>query len=153
MIGGIHMRTNWSNYAWKLCWVVGLIALTLLSSFLRQRIRDNSAITFDMLPYFWFHATIFLVFGLYISILFLKTWTVNINWPLLLCVSLPSLLIAFYSPVIFTIVKYTTPDPSSFSVPIPYWLHRINELGIPAIVAGLSIMIGMFENRNTNNSN
>ncbi|MEI4770175.1 hypothetical protein WAX74_11065 [Psychrobacillus sp. FJAT-51614] len=147
------MSANWSNYVWKLSWLVGLIALILLSSLLGQNIRENSAITFNLIPYFWFITTTFLVFGLYISVLFIRSWTVKLNWPLLLCISLPSLLIAFYSPVIVTVIQYTTSESSNFSAPVPYWIYQINELGIPAIVAGLSIMIGIFENRNTNNSN
>jgi hypothetical protein len=136
------MRKNWSPYVWKLLWGVGLIVLLLISYHLENKVRNHVAITFQSLPIFWFIPTAYFVFGIYISLVLDRDWTVKWNWPLIVCVTLPFLIFAFYSPVIYTIVQSTSSD-NNFSVPIPFWMMKINSLGIPSIVAGITLMVGM----------
>ncbi|MFF2754903.1 hypothetical protein ACFVR1_14270 [Psychrobacillus sp. NPDC058041] len=136
------MRKNWSPYVWKLLWVVGLIALVLISYHLENKVRNHVAITFQPLSIFWFMPTAYFVFGIYISLVLVRDWTFKWNWPLVVCVTIPLLIIAFYSPVIYTIVQSISSD-NNFSLPIPFWMMKINSLGIPSIVAGITLMVGM----------
>ncbi|QFG00190.1 hypothetical protein PB01_15980 [Psychrobacillus glaciei] len=142
------MRKKWSPYVWNLLWVVGLIALLLISNELGLKIRYHVATTFHMLPITWYYAFAAFVIGVYISLLFINVRAVKWNWPLIICVTVPCFIIAFYYPVTYTIVQTTASDPGNFSVPIPIWLMNINFvgiLGIPSLVAGLTLMVGMFE--------
>ncbi|WP_391203914.1 hypothetical protein [Psychrobacillus sp. L4] len=141
------MPKNWSPYVWKLLWGVGLIVLLFIIYHLELKVRNHVAITFQPLPIFWFLPTAYFVFGIYISFIFVKVWSVKWNWPLIVCVTIPFLILAFYSPVIYTIIQSTSSDSNSFSVPIPYWIMNINSLGIPSIVAGITLMVGMFGKR------
>lgn len=139
------MRKNWSRYAWKLLWLVGLIALLFLHFNLELKVKNYVAITFQSLPMFWFISTAPFVLGIYISLLFVKVRSFKWNWPLILCITVPSLIIAFYNPIIYTIVINVASDSNSFSVPIPFWMFKINTYGILSLVAGLTLMVGMFE--------
>ncbi|MFF5399802.1 hypothetical protein ACFY5J_21035 [Peribacillus butanolivorans] len=137
------MRLNWSIFFLKLIWVVGLFGLVLIGYQLELIINQKVDETFNILPLYWFHTTVPFLFGLYISLLFVKGWSFRINPPLFLCVTVPCLIISFYSPVAYTVVSNTT-SASSFSVPIPFWLYEINSYGIASIVAGLTFIVGLF---------
>ncbi|WP_391117311.1 hypothetical protein [Psychrobacillus sp. L3] len=142
------MSKNWLPYVWKLLWVVGLIALLLISNELWIKVRNHVATTFYMTPSIWYYATAAFVIGVYISLLFVNVRAVKWNWPLIICVTVPCFIIAFYFPVTYSIVQTTASDPGNFSVPIPNWIMNINFvgiLGIPSLVAGLTLMVGMFE--------
>jgi hypothetical protein len=141
--GVSEMRLNWSKFAFKLIWVIGLFGMVLVGFHYEQIIKHYVVTTFNTLPRFWFNSTVPFLFGVYISILFVKVWSIKINLPLFLCLTIPCLIISFYSPVIYTIVSNTTSTPSSFSVPIPFWMIKINYFGIAPIVAGLTLIVGL----------
>ncbi len=138
------LSSQWSKYVWKLLWIAGLFAMIIISYQLEQSLRNHVATNFNPLPLFWFHTIVPAVFGVFIALLFVKSWSVKLNFPLILCVTIPCLLIAFYSPVILTIVQNTTATPDSYTVPIPLWMHEINSNGIPSVVAGLTLIVGLF---------
>ncbi|QFG00195.1 hypothetical protein PB01_16015 [Psychrobacillus glaciei] len=110
--------------------------------------KNHVSTTFYMLPMLWFNAIATFIFEIYISFLFIKFWSVRWNWSLILCVTIPCFIVACYSPVIDTIVQSTTSDLNSFSVPIPFWMMKINSLRIPSIVAGITLMVGMLGREN-----
>ncbi|TQR19320.1 hypothetical protein [Psychrobacillus vulpis] len=138
------MRKNWSSYVWKLLWAVGLIALLIISYDLEIKVKNHVATTFRPLPYIWFQFIASFVLGIYLSLLFIKVWLVKWNWALILCVTLPLLIIASYFPIIVTTFESTSLDPNNYSVPFPYWMMKVNLHGIPSIVAGLTLMVGLF---------
>lgn len=145
MIKGVfEMRHNWSKFALKLIWVIGLFGMVFVGFHYEQIVKHYVETTLNPLPQFWFNSTIPFLFGVYMSILFVKVWSFKINLPLFLCVTIPCLIISFYSPVIYTIVSNTTSTPSSFSVPIPFWMIKINYFGIAPIVAGLTLIVSLF---------
>ncbi len=145
------MGSNWSKIALKILWVLGLIGCTLISYHFEQTVKQKGEATFDFLPLYWFKSVVPILFGVYISLLFVKWRSMTINTPLLLCVSIPCLIIALYNPVIYSIVANTTSSSSSFSVPIPFWMIKINSLGIPSIVAGATFFPSFFGNSPSKN--
>jgi hypothetical protein len=142
--GGTIMHLDWSKFAFKLIWVVGLIGLILVGFHYEQIIKQKVEGTYNPLPLYWFYSTVPFLFGVYISLLFVKVWSFKTDLSLFLCVTVPFLIISFYSPVIYTVVFNTTTTPSSFSVPIPFWLYKINSFGIVPIVAGLTFTVSLF---------
>lgn len=138
------MRRNWSNYVLKLMWLIGFIALLLISSDLEQSIRQTVATTFKPQNMFWFYANAPLVIGVYISFIFIREWSFKLNVPLLLCITVPCFIVTFYFPIAYVIASLTTATPGSFSVPSPFWMLDLNSLKIPSLVAGLTLMIGIF---------
>lgn len=138
------MRKNWSSYAWKLLWTIGLIALLIISFNLEIKVKNQMATTFNMLPVIWFQFIANVLLGIYLSLLFIKEWSVKRNWSLIVCVTLPFLIISIYSPIAIILVQNLVKDPNNYSVPLPWWLMKSTMHGIPAIVAGLSLMLGLF---------
>lgn len=138
------MRKNWSPYVWKLLWTIGLIVLLMISYNLELKVKTHVATSFHMLPIIWFQFIANLVLGVYLSLLFIKKWSFNRNWSLLVCVTLPSLFFACYYPIVISIIENTTADPSNYSVPFLYPVLQMNFNGIPAIISGLTLMIGLF---------
>jgi hypothetical protein len=138
------MPQDITKIALKLLWVIGLLALLLVAFHYQQMIKQDFEATFNPLSTYWFHSIVPFLFGLYSSLLLIKRKTFNINLPLLLCVTCPLLILAFYSPVTYTIFLNIAPNPSSFSVPIPFWLFKLNSFEIVPIVAGLTLSVSLF---------
>jgi hypothetical protein len=138
------LSSQWSKYVWKLLWIVGLFAIVIISSQLEQSIKQHVATNYKMLPLFWFYSVVPVVFGVYVALLFVRIRSIKLNFPLILCVTIPCLLGAFYSPVIFTIVQNNTSTPDSYTMPIPIWMYSTNAIGILSVVAGLTLIVGLF---------
>lgn len=146
------MHRKWSPYVWKLLWTAGLIALLIISYKLELKVKNHVATTFQILPIIWLQFIANFVLGIYLSLLFIKKWSVKWNWSLIVCVTLPFLILSIYLPVAITFVQSMAQDPNNFSVPIPNWLMKITTYGIPAIVAGLTLMIGLFSKTTRTNN-
>ncbi|MBK3493748.1 hypothetical protein JFL43_02510 [Viridibacillus sp. YIM B01967] len=136
------MDHNWSKFTLKLIWVVGLFGLILGSYHLKQMVEQQVSQNYIIGPRFWLDATMPFLFGLYISLLFIKRWTFKINIPLFLCVTVPCLIISFYTPVVYTITSNSTSD-LVLSIPMPFWLFKLNSYGIAPITAGLTFLISL----------
>ncbi|MGA3603088.1 hypothetical protein [Lysinibacillus agricola] len=138
------MRQDIITIALKLLWVIGLLALILVASHYQQVIKQDFEATYNPLNTYWFHSIVPFLFGLYSSLLFIKFWSLKIDIPLFLCVTIPLLILSFYIPVTYTIFSNIAPNPSSFSVPIPFWLFKINSFELVPIVAGLTFIVSLF---------
>ena len=138
------MLNKWSKYIWKLIWLVGLVILVHFGNEVEQIVRNYVSIKFNMQPLFWLHAIVPFILGIYISLLFVERWAFNFNLPLLLCVALPCSIIAFYVPIIHTTMAIIAIDSSSFSIPIPLWTMNQTTSSTVSVVAGLTLMFGLF---------
>jgi hypothetical protein len=105
--------------------------------------EQNRSETFNLLPVLWFSFAVPVLFGIYLSFLFIKNWSLKINVPLLLCVSLPCLILSMYTPVVSTVAMMTS-SSASLTFPVPFWMLEINHLGIVSFVGGFSLFISLF---------
>lgn len=145
--GGFIMRPKWSIWGLKLLWFAGLLGLILIGYHFKLKIEQIFDETFNPLYLIWYNSILPFLFGIYISLLFVKKWSFKINTPLLLCVAVPCLILSFYGPFVISI-------PFSFNLPEPFWLLQINTFDIAPVVAGLTIVVGLFEgNRPSKNEN
>ncbi|WP_342511662.1 hypothetical protein MKY34_14190 [Sporosarcina sp. FSL K6-1522] len=128
----------------RLLWTAGLFGLLLIGVKLEIMIKQSFEISFTVLPLFWFQAIAPLLLGVYTSLLFVTIKSFRLQLPLLLCVTLPCLLISFYMPIAFMIVSAMSSSPENFSVPIPFWMLTINSFGIVPVVAGLTLVMSLF---------
>lgn len=135
---------KWSKYVWKSLWVVGLFILVIFSSQLEQSVKKYVETNFNMSPLFWLYSIVPIVFGVYIALLFVKIRSVKLNPSLIVCVTIPCLFIALYGPIISTIVQNTASTPDSYTVAIPLWMYNTNAIGILSVVAGLTLIVGLF---------
>ncbi|MGG0656991.1 hypothetical protein [Rummeliibacillus pycnus] len=70
-------KSNWLSYFWKFLWVVGLIFLSNLSFNYENQIQQTARETFSLIPVIWSKLFISILFGLYISLIFVKKWSFN----------------------------------------------------------------------------
>jgi len=135
---------RWSSYFFRVMWFLGLIFMVTMSYELEIIVQRNSSSSFQYHASFWYFSVAPTLFGIYLSLLFIKRWSVKINMPLLLGVSVPCLALTLYSPVIYTIV---TMSPSYSTVPIPFWLMKISQSGMFSMISafgGFSLFIALF---------
>ncbi|MGE7602585.1 hypothetical protein ACQKL5_08745 [Peribacillus sp. NPDC097675] len=127
------MRSHWSSYVWRLLWLAGLFVLINSSFTLGLSIQKKVDESFIIDPLFWFDTLAPLVFGVYLSLLFMKGWTLKIHKPLFLCVTIPCLILSLYVPSVYTF------SPNIEHLPNPFWLLSRDGFRIIPIVAGLTL--------------
>ncbi|KAB2336589.1 hypothetical protein F7731_09490 [Cytobacillus depressus] len=142
-------NSNLAFYFWKILWLLGLIVLGNVCLNFRNQVEQTSRETFDMIPFVWVESLIPFIFGLYISLLFVKKWTFNINPSLLWCVSIPCIIFSFGLPlsVSFSVLKVF---PEELAISINFWLLNISSLGVLGIVAGLTLILSFFNTHSNN---
>ena len=124
---------KWSTYIWKLIWVIGLFLLTIISFDIKNQIKNS--FNYDMIS--WTNSIIFFIWGIYLSLIFIKKWSIKINPPLLICVFIPSFLFLLIPPLTSTL---------SISIPIGMWFLKAFNSNLIEIVAGLTFMLSIFNN-------
>lgn len=133
-------KSNWLSYFRKIIWFVGLIILSNISIYFANYVKQIANDTFTFIPLLWTHSFISLIFGIYVSLIFVKKWSFKINHSLLWCVSIPCLLISFCYPIISILSPI---EGISFSF-IPNWLIRITSLEVFGIIAGMTFILSIF---------
>ncbi|MGG1662384.1 hypothetical protein [Brevibacillus sp. NRS-1366] len=133
------MLVNWSKFVWKAIWFVGLVVLAYLAFDCGYMIKEHVASTYDSTPFVWFSAGSAFLFGMYLSLLFVKRWSFQVNLPLLLCVCIPCLLLTAYYPIVYT---FDLSFP--FDILIAPWLWKVIDNDIVSIVAGFTLLMGLF---------
>ncbi|MBU8880100.1 hypothetical protein BGM26_14045 [Bacillus sp. FJAT-29790] len=131
------MRPKWSKWVLKLLWFPGLLGLLFISNHFELIVKQKVTETFIHLPLFWFYSIVPFIFGVYISLLFVKKWLFKMNKQLFLCVTVPCLIISFYFPIVATFF-------SNAPIPFVYWIINPTSTGIASIVAGLTFMLAFF---------
>ncbi|MBA9025555.1 hypothetical protein [Peribacillus huizhouensis] len=132
------MLPKWSIWVLKLFWVVGLLGLLFMGFHFEQSLQQKASETYHILPLFWFYSIAPFLLGAYISLLFIQKWLFKMNKPLILCVSVPCLIISFYSPIV------TTFFPNATFLPNVFWTFELSFFGITPMVAGLTLIVGLF---------
>ena len=131
-----------SLYLQKLVWVVGLILLAYLSLFVENYFREIAKDTFNPASLIWSDSIIPFGLGIYLSFLFIKKLSLNVDITLLSIVCIPSFLISFCYPILIMFDNWGI--SSSF---IPYWIIRISTMDVFGIIAGLTLMLSIFTNQ------
>ncbi|MFP3919809.1 hypothetical protein U5N28_18550 [Lysinibacillus telephonicus] len=130
-------KYKWSTYLWKLLWVVGLIILSLIILNFENQVRNFVDATLYFSLIFWFNLISSILFGIYISLIFVKTWSLNINTTLLWGVSIPCILISFFYPIMLTLGK----------AGVPNWIIQISTSEVLGIVSGMTLILSFFSNQ------
>lgn len=137
-----------SIYFKKIIWAVGLVILVNLSLDFRIQIQQTAQENFNAVPLFWFDVINSILFGLYISLLLVKKWSIKINHSLLWCVAVPCLLLLLIYPTLSTLASYEL-LPESFSYTfISTWLFKtaMSTPIVVGIVAGMTMTLSLFNN-------
>ncbi|MBD8069808.1 hypothetical protein [Bacillus sp. PS06] len=135
-------RRKWLNYVSKLLWVIGLTILAIVSFNIEEQLRLSAQETFNHVLVLWSKPLVSTIFGIYISLLFIKKWSYNINSSLFWCVALPCMLLSFIYPILVT-AFYSNPDFFIDSL-INLWIYKISSYNVFGIVTGFTLMLSLF---------
>lgn len=131
------MHPMWSTWIMKLLWFAGLLGLLYISNYFELIVKQKVNATFITLPLIWFYSIVPFIFGVYISLLFVKKWLFIMKKQLFLCVTVPCLIISFYYPIAATFFP-------NAPFPFVYWIINPNSAGIASLVAGLTFILAFF---------
>ena len=98
-------KSNGLYYFLKILWVVGLIILAMISFNYENQLQQTATETFNFIPVIWSKLFMSIIFGLYISLLFVKKWSFNINPSLLWCVAMPCSILCWSSDISYTFIS------------------------------------------------
>lgn len=124
---------KWSTYIRKLIWVIGLLLLAIISFDIKDQIKNG--VNYDMIS--WTSSIIPFIWGIYLSLILIKKWSIKINPPLLICIFIPSFLFSLIPPLTSSL---------SISIPIGMWFLKALNSNLIEIVAGLTFMLSIFNN-------
>lgn len=116
----------------KVLWVIGLFVLLSLFADVTGVTGNISNSIIEI--HFWVISIGYFLLGIYLSLLFIDNWKLNINKTLLLCVSFPCLIFGLYTPI-----AYMT--NASLLQLIPG-----SATGISSLIGGYSLMKALFDN-------
>ena len=124
-------------YFWKALWVAGLIVLAIMSFDYTIQAKQTMGETLNQVSYVWTKLFISIIFGLYISLLLVKKWSLKINPSLLICVTIPCLLLSFSYPI-WSIHEF------NLSPLIVFYLMKILSTDLLGTIGGLTLVLGIF---------
>ncbi|RKD26509.1 hypothetical protein BEP19_16870 [Ammoniphilus oxalaticus] len=133
-----------SLYIRKILWLVGLIILSIISLNFENQLKQTASETFDTLSVFWSKPIISVLFGFYVSLIFVKKWSININLSLLWCVAIPCTLVSFGYPILATLSSIGLLPENIESSPVPFWLLKLFLFDVFGIITGLTLILGFF---------
>lgn len=123
--------------------MIGLIILSIISLNYDQYFKHMASDTLNYFPVILSKLLISIFFGIYVSLIFVKKWTINFNPSLLYCVTIPCMLISFSYPLLITLESVFENQTFSF---IPYWVLRLSSLEVFGITVGLTLILSIFNN-------
>lgn len=130
------------EYLLKILWVIGLTILAVINYNVINQLSLTAQATFNHFLVIWARPILSIIFGLYLSLIFIKKWSININASLLWCVAVPCLLLSFLYPLLVTA---STNNPGLFLTSfINFLIYTIYHSNIFGVVAGLTFILSLF---------
>ncbi|CAM3966463.1 hypothetical protein [Alicyclobacillus pomorum] len=128
------MKTR-NRYVLYFLWSIGAYALLAVANRMSYRIQQYTAETYNTLSAMRLEWLILFVLGMYVGILFVRNWKVHPNWPLLIFVFLPTLLL---NPALNYSLFTTTLFHTLFFFP------ATGMATVLTIVSGCALLVGVF---------
>lgn len=115
-----------------------MFLLLVISFQLEHEATVTAQQSYRVLPLTWANTGISFVLGVYLSLLFIESFSLRINKPILACVFVPCAVIGFYIPTAVSV-----------SLDLPLWVTKLNTHGFPMLLSGFSLMLALFRQSNT----
>ncbi len=135
----------WMKYLLYLIWVIGLFLFIFIAYRYSMQLKQLSQMYFNLKPIIWFAFIAPFLFGVYFGILFIRSWRVQPNIPLLLCVFLPTLILSIWNPVAWS----TIPSGGGTGlIEVPsFVVATTTTFFIPQFVCGFTLLLGLFSSK------
>ncbi|CEG25665.1 hypothetical protein BN1002_00481 [Bacillus sp. B-jedd] len=130
-----------------LLWVAGLVIISKFAFDYENVVKNDSSGTFNLTPLIWAKFFSSIIFGLYLSLVLIKKWSIKINHGLLWFAAVPCFVLAILLPLVATF-EYGGGGPAM-------WEHSLAQLlmiamgnsGLFGIAAGLTLLLSFFDAR------
>lgn len=146
------IKSNKSPYFWKFLWIIGLIILSVISENIKNQMQQTAFETYDFVQILWFNLLISILFGLYISLIIVKKWSFHLNQPLLWCITIPSILLSLFYPILVTLASFESLQEKIANLPLAPWFVTAFSSEVWGIILGLSIILSLFNAHPNNKS-
>lgn len=133
-----------SSIFFKILWLGGFMILSIISLNLEKQILQTANETYNFLPVIWAKPFIALIFGIYISIVFVKNWSLSINQPLLWSLAIPCIIISFVYPILATLSNAGHLPAFINSSSIALMFQKFYSTNVFGIMGGLTIIHSLF---------
>ncbi|MEG0384988.1 hypothetical protein [Solibacillus cecembensis] len=142
---------KYSPYFWKVIWVIGLMVFINFSIQFENQMQKIATVEYNAIPVLWFGVIHPILFGFYLSLLFVKKWSAKMNLSLFWCVAMPSLIILCCYPLLSTLSTLEFMPDKLFSLPIFTWVSQafMSYSYVLGIIAGLTIILSFFSTQPT----
>ena len=137
------------SYFKKIIWVIGLTILVNLNLVFSNQLWETANAEFNPVPVLWFDVISPILLGIYIAILLVKKWSININHALLWCISAPCLLLLLTYQTLVTLSTYEFLSESFSYEFTSTWPFKaiISMPTVFGIVGGMIFTLSLFGNR------
>lgn len=133
----------WMKCISYVLWFVGLVVLSNVayrySLHLQQAAHSDLIYSRQEARIQWYQFITLVLFGAYSSVLFIRSWHIRPNIPLLLCICLPTLLLSIWNPLVLT----TMPRNGSSPIPFPAWVGITTSFNLPQFICGFTLLYGL----------
>lgn len=142
---------KFSPYFWKTIWVIGLIVFINFSLNFENKVQQTAMTEYNLIPVWWFEVVHPLLFGFYLSLLFVKKWSVKVNLSLLWCVAMPSFVLLCSYPLLATLSTFGIMPDKILNLSISTWVFKafVSYSYVFGMIAGLTIMLSFFSTHPT----
>jgi hypothetical protein len=121
------------RYGWKILWIIGLLILAIISIDLKQEIEEGT--NYRIEGYLWYIFFIHFVWGIYLSLISIKRWKIQFNFPLFIGAFLPCLIVSLIIPI---------SSITSGTVPFGPWFVKVHSTGLVEMAAGFTLILSIF---------
>ncbi|ATP38648.1 hypothetical protein CSE16_00590 [Solibacillus sp. R5-41] len=138
-------------YFWKIIWVIGLIIFVNFSLDFENQMKQTASTEFNVIPVLWFDVIHPILFGFYLSFIFVKKWSVKMNASLFWCVAIPCLVLLCGYPLLATLSNLDFIPDKMHSLPISTWAFKafMSYSYVFGIIAGLTLILSFFSTHPT----
>ncbi|MEK4423614.1 hypothetical protein [Solibacillus sp. FSL K6-1523] len=142
---------KYSPYFWKIIWVIGLIVFIKFSLNFENQMQQTAMAEYNPIPVWWYDVVHPILFGFYLSLLFVKKWSVKINLSLFWCVSMPSFVMLCGYPLLATLSMLGILPDKMLNFSIYTWVLKafVSYSYVFGMIAGLTIMLSFFSTHPT----
>ncbi|MEG0473043.1 MAG: hypothetical protein RR588_11980 [Solibacillus sp.] len=138
-------------YFWKIIWVIGLILIVNFSLNFENQMQQTAETEYNRISILWFDVIHPILFGFYLSLLFVKKWSVKVNLSLLWCVTMPSFVILCGYPLLATLATLDFVPDKIHGFTFSTWALQtfISYSYVLGITVGLTLILSFFSTQPT----
>lgn len=115
-----------------------------------MKVNNYASETFSVNAIVWYHLIASILFGFYLSLLFVKKWSFTFNPSLFWCVTIAGMLLLFSYPILTTFASFDSLPEILNNIRLPFWLLQMSATNLLGIVVGMTLILSCFSAQSNN---